>query len=1400
MIVNVSKTTNNNASALPPSITVNGSSNAVVAPGAKITVAVANGPGNPKDWVGLYAAGQPDNSTNFLSWVYLNGTQTAPSTGVKSATVTMAAPSAGGSYEARFYANDGYTVLARTTFSVQASAPPPPPPSSPSITVNGSSNAVVAPGASIAVAVANGPGNPTDWVGLYVVGAPDNSTNFLSWVYLNGTQTAPSTGVKSATVTMAAPSAGGSYEARFYANDGYTVLARTTFSVQASAPPPPPPSSPSITVNGSSNAVVAPGASIAVAVANGPGNPTDWVGLYVVGAPDNSTSFLSWVYLNDTQTAPSTGVKSATVTMAAPSAGGSYEARFYANDGYTVLARTTFSVQASAPPPPPPSSPSITVNGSSNAVVAPGASIAVAVANGPGNPTDWVGLYVVGAPDNSTNFLSWVYLNGTQTAPSTGVKSATVTMAAPSAGGSYEARFYANDGYTVLARTTFSVQASAPPPPPPSSPSITVNGSSNAVVAPGAKITVAVANGPGNPTDWVGLYVAGAPDNSTNFLSWVYLNGTQTAPSTGVKSATVTMTAATTNGSYEARFYANDGYTVLARATFSVQASAPPPPPSSPSITVNGSSNAVVAPGAKIRVAVANGPGNPTDWVGLYVAGAPDNSTNFLSWVYLNGTQTAPSTGVKSATVTMTAATTNGSYEARFYANDGYTVLARATFSVQASAPPPPPSSPSITVNGSSNAVVAPGAKITVAVANGPGNPTDWVGLYVAGAPDNSTSFLSWVYLNGKQIAPSTGVKSATVTMAAPSAGGSYEARFYANDGYTLLARTTFSVQASAPPPPPPSSPSITVNGSSNAVVAPGASIAVAVANGPGNPTDWVGLYVAGAPDNSTSFLSWVYLNGKQIAPSTGVKSATVTMAAPSAGGSYEARFYANDGYTLLARTTFSVQACAPPPPPPSSPSITVNGSSNAVVAPGASIAVAVANGPGNPTDWVGLYVAGAPDNSTSFLSWVYLNGKQIAPSTGVKSATVTMAAPSAGGSYEARFYANDGYTLLARTTFSVQACAPPPPPPSSPSITVNGSSNAVVAPGASIAVAVANGPGNPTDWVGLYVAGAPDNSTSFLSWVYLNGKQIAPSTGVKSATVTMAAPSAGGSYEARFYANDGYTLLARTTFSVQASAPPPPPPSSPSITVNGSSNAVVAPGASIAVAVANGPGNPTDWVGLYVAGAPDNSTSFLSWVYLNGKQIAPSTGVKSATVTMAAPSAGGSYEARFYANDGYTLLARTTFSVQACAPPPPPPSSPSITVNGSSNAVVAPGASIAVAVANGPGNPTDWVGLYVAGAPDNSTSFLSWVYLNGKQIAPSTGVKSATVTMAAPSAGGSYEARFYANDGYTLLARTTFSVQASAPPPPPPSSPSITVNGSSNAVVAPGASIAVAVANGPGN
>ncbi|MBV8293492.1 MAG: hypothetical protein JOY55_17070 [Mycobacterium sp.] len=130
------------------------------------------------------------------------------------------------------------------------------------------------------------------------------------------------------------------------------------------------------------------------------------------------------------------------------------------------------------------------------------------------------------------------------------------------------------NGVTVSSSIVVKVTAVKP------AAAITVDGSGNATVSPGASITVAVANGPGTTTDWIGLSVTGSAD--TAFLSWDYLNGTQTAPASGLTSASIQMTAPATAGSYEARFYFNDGYTVLARTPFTVAAAAPPPPPATP--------------------------------------------------------------------------------------------------------------------------------------------------------------------------------------------------------------------------------------------------------------------------------------------------------------------------------------------------------------------------------------------------------------------------------------------------------------------------------------------------------------------------------------------------------------------------------------------------------------------------------------------------------------------------------------------------------------------------------------------------------------------------------------------------------------------------------------------------
>lgn len=216
----------------PVTVTVNGkASGAIANQGANLSIAVTNGPGNPKDWIGTATAGSPSNS--YIGWTYLNGSHTAPTVGLTSATVTLLAPATAGNYEVRFLLNDGFTVAARATFSVAGTAPPP----TPTLTVNGKSSGVIAsPGANLALAVANGPGNTTDWVDTAAAGSPSNS--YIAWNYLNGSHTAPTAGLKSATVNLPAPATAGNYEARFLLNDGFTVAVTATFSVAGTLPTP----------------------------------------------------------------------------------------------------------------------------------------------------------------------------------------------------------------------------------------------------------------------------------------------------------------------------------------------------------------------------------------------------------------------------------------------------------------------------------------------------------------------------------------------------------------------------------------------------------------------------------------------------------------------------------------------------------------------------------------------------------------------------------------------------------------------------------------------------------------------------------------------------------------------------------------------------------------------------------------------------------------------------------------------------------------------------------------------------------------------------------------------------------------------------------------------------------
>lgn len=159
---------------------------------------------------------------------------------------------------------------------------------------------------------------------------------------------------------------------------------------------------------------------------------------------------------------------------------------------------------------------------------------------------------------------------------------------------------------------------------------------------------------------------------------------------------------------------------------------------------------------------------------------------------------------------------------------------------------------------------------------------SDWIGIYAIGSSD--FAYLDWAYTNGG----ASGAVNVTLNHPSLVAGGTYEARLYANDGYTLLAK-------SAPFVLNPAGPVVAVT---SAPQIKGQSITVKWSGitGP-TSTDWVGIYAVGS--NDFAYLDWAYTNGG----SNGTVNVTLNHPGIVAGNTYEARLYANDGYTLIAKT-----------------------------------------------------------------------------------------------------------------------------------------------------------------------------------------------------------------------------------------------------------------------------------------------------------------------------------------------------------------------------------------------------------------------------------------------------------------------------------------------------------------
>src|SRR5712671_2532624 len=139
----------------------------------------------------------------------------------------------------------------------------------------------------------------------------------------------------------------------------------------------------------------------------------------------------------------------------------------------------------------------------------------------------------------------------------------------------------------------------------------------------------------------------------------------------------------------------------------------------------------------------------------------------------------------------------------------------------------------------------------------------------------------------------------------------------------------------------------------------------------------------------------------------------------PATPGHYSVRIRAIGSSTIFsgfATFTVDVGIAGPPPPPPT---IQINGSAGPVtVSAGATISATVANGPGNPGDWLGVYAVGAPTGTGNPPSWKWLSTddarNSVPPAPGVTAGTVHLVVPPQAGQYEVRFFPNNGFAVAA--------------------------------------------------------------------------------------------------------------------------------------------------------------------------------------------------------------------------------------------------------------------------------------------------------------------------------------------------------------------------------------------------
>ncbi len=296
-----------------------------------------------------------------------------------------------------------------------------------------------------------------------------------------------------------------------------------------------------------------------------------------------------------------------------------------------------------------------------------------------------------------------------------------------------------------------------------------------------------------------------------------------------------------------------------------------------------------------------------------------------------------------------------------------------------------------------------------------------------------------------------------------------------------------------------------------------------------------------------------------------------VTMRAPDEAGVWQLRYQSDGREGVIARRDFTVAA------------VTATLSAPTSVVAGGDVPIRW-TGPDHQGDFITIVPADAADKTWN--AFVYTSSGN----------PLTMRAPETPGAYEIRYATGQSYSTIAAVPIMVTAAGASLDVPSS-------------AMAGSVIEIGWSGPDNPGDYITVVPTGAPEGQWDHYEYT------------ARGTPLSLATSDNPGDYEVRYATAQSNVTLARSA-----------------ITLTAASASLEAPDAAVAGETFEvkwtGPGNPSDFITIVVAGAEEGTWKSFAGVHWGSP------------VTLVAPRQTGEHEIRYATGQSSTTLARRTIQI----------------------------------------------------------------------------------------------------------------------------------------------------------